>query len=186
MKRKPIIALVLTALLAAIATVLFFFPKFPIFPAAAHVKFDFSNLPGLLAGILLGPLYGVAVELIKNLIELLTTGVGSQMGFGNLMNFTVGCAFILPFSLIVRKSEKPRVVIACVTSLLIMLVVGVGMNLVITPLFFRFFLGQDLPRAMLFSVAGYATAVNAIKGAILCAAGVVFCRLKPRMQNMLG
>ena len=184
--KRNLKALIFTALLAAIATVLFFFPKFPIFPAAAHVKFDFSNIPGLLAAILLGPVYGVTVELIKNLIELITTGVGSQMGFGNIMNFTLGCAFLIPFSLIVRKESKTRLAIACVASMAIFLAVGVGMNLIFTPLFFRYFLGTELPKAMLYATVGYATGVNAIKGAILCAAGAVFCRLKPRMQKMLG
>jgi len=191
MSRNPktsrnLIALVLTALLSAIAVVLFLLLKFPVFPAAAHLKMDFSNIPSLLAGILLGPIYGVTVELIRNLIELVTMGVGTQMGFGNIMSFTLGCAFVVPFSLIVRKPGTARVAAACAASFVVLLAAGVGMNLIFTPLFFRYFLGQELPKAMLYGMIGYATALNAIKGAVLCASGVLFCRLRPKFQNMLG
>jgi len=179
-------ALVLTALLSAIAVVLFVSLTFPVFPAAPYLKMDFSNIPGLLAGILFGPLYGITVELIRNLIELITKGVVSQMGFGNIMSFTLGCAFIVPFSLIMRKPGTARVAIACATSFAILLAAGVGMNLIFTPLFYRFFLGQELPKAMLYGMVGYATALNAIKGAVLCASGVLFCRLRPKFQKMLG
>ena len=185
-KTRNLKALVLTALLSAIAVVLFLALKFSVFPAAPHLKMDFSNIPSLLAGILLGPIYGITVELIRNLIELVTMGVGTQMGFGNIMSFVLGCAFVVPFSLLMRKPSKARIALACAASFGLLLAAGIGMNLIFTPLFFRFFLGQELPKAALYSMVGYATALNAIKGVILCASGVIFCRLRPRLIKMLG
>ncbi|MDR0531591.1 MAG: ECF transporter S component [Oscillospiraceae bacterium] len=181
--------LILTSLLSAVAAALFFL-EFPLFPAAAHLKLDFSDLPALFAGILLGPGCGVAVELIKNLIELAVKGVGTQLGFGNIMNFAVGCAFVLPFALLARfrpteKRGAGRLAAACALSMFLLLAVGVGMNLVFTPLYFRSFLHIELPRAALYGAVGYATALNAIKGAILCAAGIGICGAAPRFGKFL-
>ena len=78
---KPVITtrmLVSIALCSAIAYVLMLIEiAIPIVPS--FVKFDFSDLPALICAFTFGPLAGVFVELIKNLLHLLTThtmGVG--------------------------------------------------------------------------------------------------------------
>ena len=66
------------AVLAAVASVLFFFPEIPIF---YFYQLDFSMLPALLAGFALGPLAGLFVTLIKDLTGLLhstSSGVGGR------------------------------------------------------------------------------------------------------------
>jgi riboflavin transporter FmnP len=174
--------MVLTALLAAIATALYFL-EFPLFPAASHLKLDFSDIPALLGALAFGPFAGAAIELIKNLIELLVKGAGSQMGFGNLMNFLVGCAFVLPFSALLHRRgtqseapKGPRLALACAAGLTVLIAVGLVMNYTITPLFFRHFLQIEITREAVAAVVGFATALNAIKGAVLCAFGCVFAR----------
>ena len=91
------------AMLSAMSFVLFLleFPVTP--PAMGHLKMDFSDIPALFAGVVFGPFYAVVVELVKNVLELITKGIGTQMGFGNLMNFIVGCAYVVPFSFVLRK-----------------------------------------------------------------------------------
>ena len=54
----------------------------PVVPS--FLKYDFSDLPALIAAFGVGPLAGVAVELIKNLIHLPMTATG---GVGELANF---------------------------------------------------------------------------------------------------
>lgn len=88
----------MTALLSALATVLmalsFSVPFMPSF-----IKLDFSELPALLASFSLGPLSGVSVCLIKNLVNLPLSTTG---GVGELANFLMGVTFVLPAGLIYR------------------------------------------------------------------------------------
>ena len=69
--------LTVTAMLSAVAFLLMFI-EFPI-PALipAFVKLDVSDLPELLAAFSLGPVYGVAVALLKNLLFLVLHGTSS-------------------------------------------------------------------------------------------------------------
>ena len=178
--------LVLAALLSAIALTLFFveFPLFPFVPAASFLKLDFSDIPALLGAMLLGPGWGVLIELMKNLLQLVVKGAGSQMGFGNVMNFAVGTAFILPFSLIFRRAQKRDEIakrdqiLASVTGTVSIAAVGVGMNLLIMPLYFRYFVGAQLPMSAILGVVWYATALNAVKGVILSASSLLYKPVK--------
>ena len=82
-----------TAILSAVATVLMFI-SFPIpFLIPPFVKMDFSELPALLAAFSMGPLSGVMVCLVKNLINLLFT---TTSGVGELCNFLLGVCFVIP------------------------------------------------------------------------------------------
>lgn len=92
-----------TAILAAAAAVLQLLEfSIPIIPS--FIKLDFSELPALIASFSFGPLSGVAVCLIKNLIKLSTTMTG---GIGELSNFILGCMFVIPAGLI-YKHKKTR------------------------------------------------------------------------------
>ena len=71
--RSRINAVALAAMFAAVSSVLQFF-EFPLpFIIPSFVKFDFSDLPALLASFSLGPVYGAVVCLVKNVIHLLVT-----------------------------------------------------------------------------------------------------------------
>ena len=94
-QKKSLIQIVTIAMLTAISFVLFLL-EFPLFAALSHLKLDFSDIPALFAGVGFGPFYAVIGELIKNVLELITKGIGTQMGFGNLMNFIVGFAYVVP------------------------------------------------------------------------------------------
>lgn len=160
------------AMLAAMSFVLFLleFPVTP--PAMGHLKMDFSDIPALFAGVVFGPGYAVAIELVKNVIELAVKGMGTQMGFGNLMNFIVGCAYIVPFSFVLRRKkeemkETKNILVAAFTGLITIVVVGVVANYFIAPLFFKYFLGIEIDGAGLWTAVASATALNAIKGLML-------------------
>ena len=72
----------------------------------SFIKMDFSELPALIAAFAYGPLSGVIVCLIKNLINLLSTQTG---GVGELSNFILGCAFVLPAGLIYKHKKTKKV-----------------------------------------------------------------------------
>ena len=70
-------ALVVTAMLSAVAFVLMFieFPLPMLIPS--FVKMDISDLPALLGSFALGPVYGVVIELLKNLLHIVFKGTSS-------------------------------------------------------------------------------------------------------------
>ena len=103
--QKSLVQVATIAMLTAISFVLFLL-EFPLFAALGHLKTDLSDIPALFAGIVYGPGAAVIIELLKNVIELIFKGIGTQMGFGNLMNFIVGCAYVVPFSILFRSLKK--------------------------------------------------------------------------------
>ena len=92
----------MTAVMAAVATVLMFISfKLPFMPS--FISLDFSELPALIASFTLGPLSGVAVCFVKNLVNLTQSMTG---GVGELSNFIIGSAFVLPAGLIYKKHRN--------------------------------------------------------------------------------
>ena len=89
------------AILGALSAVLF-----PLeIPIVAFYKLDFSTLPALLGAFSMGPLPGLAILLIKDLSRL---AYSSSMYVGELADFIMSAAFILPASLIYRKHAQNR------------------------------------------------------------------------------
>lgn len=170
-QKKSLIQIVAIAMLTAISFVLFLL-EFPLFAALGHLKMDLSDIPALFAGVVYGPGAAVIIELLKNVIELVFKGIGTQMGFGNLMNFIVGCAYVLPFSFIMRKNkdkmkETKTISVSGICGLLCIVIIGVGANYFVAPLFFKYFMNVELDSATLWTAVGSATALNAIKGVML-------------------
>ena len=82
--------LAVTAMLGAVSTVLMFISfNVPLMPS--FIKLDLSELPALIASFALGPLWGVCVCLIKNLINVFFSTTG---GVGELSNFILGASFV--------------------------------------------------------------------------------------------
>ena len=135
--------LTVTAMLAAVATVLMFLDfSLPLF-IPGFVKMDVSELPALLASFRLGPVYGVAVCLIKNLLNLIFHG--STGGIGELCNFLLGAAFVATAGIIYRRSKSRKTaVIGCLVGAAVMAVVSVPVNYFISyPVYAKMFGGID-------------------------------------------
>ena len=122
-----------TAVFSAVAAVLMMLSfNVPLMPS--FIKFDFSELPVLIASFAIGPLGGAAVALIKNLINLIFTTTG---GVGELSNFILSFIFAVTAGTIykhhkTRKGAAAAALIAAVT----MAVAGVFSNyFIIYPLF---------------------------------------------------
>lgn len=115
-----------TALMGAVAAVLQFF-EFPMpFIVPDFVKFDFSDLPVLMAAFLINPISGVAVCLIKNVIHLATT---NSAGIGELANFLIGAPLALAAGYIYRiKKSRLTAIIGCVVGALLMGIVSLPVN----------------------------------------------------------
>ena len=97
--------LTVTAMLSAVAFVLMFI-EFPI-PALipSFVKMDISDLPELLAAFSLGPVYGVTVTFLKNLLHILIKGTSSAY-VGELFNFLMGSVFAFTAGIIYQRKKS--------------------------------------------------------------------------------
>ena len=136
-RRLHVRELAVTAMLSAVAFVLMFL-DFPIpFLIPNFVKMDFSELPALLAAFSLGPVYGVAVCLVKNLIHLTIT---STVGAGELCNFLLGACFVFPAGLIYQRIKSRKgALLGALVGAVVMAVLSVPLNYYITyPIYTQF------------------------------------------------
>lgn len=125
-KRFNVKWLVFTALCGALSIVLAEFLKFGVPVMPGFIKFDFSDSPAMLASLTLGPVSGVFVCLIKNLFGCLTSSTGYV---GELSNFILSAALVLPAGLIARKTSKlSRAVIGCIVGSVAMALISVASN----------------------------------------------------------
>lgn len=122
------------AMLSAVAFALQFL-EFPIPIMPAFIKLDFSDLPELLAAFTYGPLAGVAVAGIKNLIHL---PLSSSMYVGELSNFLLGAALSVTAGTVYKKHKTKRgALTAAVLSAVVMGLISVPVNYwVIYPLYY--------------------------------------------------
>ena len=84
--------LTVAAMLSAVAFILMFieFPVPMLIPS--FVKMDFSDLPALLGAFALGPVYGVVISFMKNLLHIVVKGTSTAC-VGELCNFMLGAVF---------------------------------------------------------------------------------------------
>ena len=125
----------ITAILTAIAVVLQYleFPV-PMF-IPPFVKFDFSDLPAILAAFLVSPVSGVLVCLLKNVIHI---AVSQSAGVGELCNFMLGAVMVLPAWMIYKiKPSKGMAAAAMAIGSLITAIVSIFINYFITYPFYQ-------------------------------------------------
>lgn len=80
------------SVLGVISFILMFF-EFPlVWLAPSFIKLDISDLPSLLGAFSIGPMAGVIIQLLKNLLNLVLEG-STTGGVGELANFVVGSTF---------------------------------------------------------------------------------------------
>lgn len=121
-------------MLTAVAVVLQYIEiSIPIMPS--FIKLDFSDLPELIGAFAYGPLAGVIIALLKNLIHMAV----SQSGFvGELSNFILGAVFALVAGLIYKhKKTKKNAVVAGIAGAAAMAIVSLPCNyFIIYPLYY--------------------------------------------------
>ncbi|MBQ9988351.1 MAG: ECF transporter S component [Clostridia bacterium] len=109
-KQLSVKSLVFIALFAALAVLLMTF-KVPVFFAPSFYKLDFSEIPVLVSGMTMGPVPGVLVAAIKVLINFVIDGPTTG-GIGELANFLMSCAIVLPLAIIYRRKKTGRAAVA--------------------------------------------------------------------------
>lgn len=95
-----------------------------VFLAPSFYKVDLSEIPALICTFYLGPVAGVLTEFLKILIKIVLKP--STTAFvGELANFSVGCALVLPASLIYhRVRTKGGAIVGLAVGTMVMTVFG--------------------------------------------------------------
>lgn len=92
----------ITGIFSAVAIVLMYLEiALPLMPS--FLKFDFSEIPVLIAGFALGPVTAIIIELIKNMAHM---PVSQTSYVGELANFIMGCALVVPAAVIYKTMKK--------------------------------------------------------------------------------
>ena len=126
----------ITALLASISYILAFI-EFPVPLSPSFARMDLSDIPALIGAFALGPATGVIIELIKNVLQLLST---STAGVGELANFLIGASYVWIAGFIYKyKRTKKGAISAYIISSIVMGVVTTIVNyFILLPLFETF------------------------------------------------
>ena len=120
--RLSIATMTRIAILAAAASILFLIE----IPIVAFYKLDLSNIPVLLGAFSMGPMPGVIILALKSAIGLLHS---SSAGVGELADFVMGAALVIPASVIYhRNKNRKNAIIGMAIGTVCMVIVGVLMN----------------------------------------------------------
>ncbi len=130
------------AMLSAIALILMLF-EFPLWFAPPFYQIDLSEVPVLIGGFALGPVAGVLIELVKNLLKVvINTSTG---GVGEVANFVIGSAFVLPSALYYRRNKsKKGAAISMILGTISMTILGSLINAYILLPFYSKALGLPI------------------------------------------
>ncbi len=149
-KRMSVRMMTKIAMLSVISLILYFIElQVPIFPG--FLKIDLSDLPALIGAFALGPMAGIAIEAVKNILHLLRTSTG---GVGEIANFFIGIAMVVPASYIYKKHKtKVGAVLGLAVGVVIMAAMGALANYFVLIPFYTNFMPLDL-------IIGMGKAVN--------------------------
>ena len=158
-KRISVRKLTGTAMLSAIAYVLMFLDfSVPFMPS--FIKMDLSELPALIGAFAYGPVAGVVICLVKNVIHLMITTTG---GVGELSNFLLGASFVLVSGGVYRfKKSRKGALIGSVLGAFVMGIFSIIFNyFLVYPIYYNF-MPQDA------ILAAYQLIFSGVKNILQC------------------
>ena len=106
MRNNKVLQIVIIANLTALSVLFYFLLKFPlpfIFPSFLDIQF--SNLPAIIGGFILGPIGGSAIVFIRTLIKL---PFSSTAGAGEVIDLIIGLSTVLTSSIIYKRMKTKR------------------------------------------------------------------------------
>ncbi len=138
--------LTMTAMLSAVGFILMYLEiSVPFVPP--FLKLDFSELPALIGTFALGPVSGIIICLVKNVLHLLVSNSG---GIGEISNFILGVFFVLPAGLIYKKwKTKKGAFLGALAGDLLMAVVCIFSNyFIVYPIYYQVMAPEETILAM--------------------------------------
>ena len=184
-----------TGILSAVAIALMYLEiSLPLFPA--FLKFDFSEIPALLAAFSMGPFAGVMVELIKNIGHL---PASHTLMVGELANFIMGSLFVGTAGLIYRyKKTRKGAIVSMAAGTVALTASGALINYFITIPFYITVMGLSMDGIVAATRAAGNTMVsdlssliwwvfvpfNIFKGLVVSViVGVIYKKLSPLLHR---
>lgn len=134
------------SVLGALACLVMMF-QFPLPIAPAFYQLDFSEVVVLIGGFALGPWAAVCIEALKIALNLLFNST-ITWGIGELSNFLIGCALVVPATIIYQRDKSMKhALIGLFVGVISMSVLGAVINyFVIVPVYAYF---MNLPLSAL-------------------------------------
>ena len=179
------------AILTAIASILFLIE----IPVVAFYKLDLSNIPVLLGTFSMGAVPGLIILFLKSAIGLLHS---SSAGVGELADFIMGAALILPAALIYHRNKtRKSAIIGMLIGTLCTAIAGVLVNkFIMLPFYMGAFhidmqgildfarvTGVDTEWKLLLLITG---PFNLLKGTVLCiVTGLIYKPLSPILHEKI-
>ncbi|ELH0985319.1 ECF transporter S component [Staphylococcus pseudintermedius] len=180
MKQKQTKRMITVGMLSAIAIVLTFI-KFPLPFLPPYLTIDFSDAPALLATFTLGPVAGLLVELIKNLLNFF---FNLSDPVGPIANFLAGASLLLVSYGIYRNYQSTKhLILGLITGTIVMTIVLAVMNyFVLLPLYGMIMNLTDIANNLKLIIAAGIIPFNIIKGALI---SIIFILLYQRIGHNL-
>jgi riboflavin transporter FmnP len=103
----------------------------------SFIKFDFSDLPALIGAFSLGPVCGIIIQFIKNLLH---ASISTTSFVGELSNFLLGSVFVGSAGLIYKfRKTKKGAAAASLIGALLMAVAALPLNyFIVYPFYYNF------------------------------------------------
>lgn len=180
------------AILAALASILFLLE----IPVVAFYKLDLSNIPVLMGAFSMGTVPGLVILVLKSLIGLTHS---SSAGVGELADFLMGAALIIPAALMYhREKTRKNAILGMILGTVCMAAVSVLANKWIMLPFYMGAFHMDMQGILNFAnVAGIdsewklllliTAPFNLLKGAVLSlVTGLIYKPLSPLLHEKRG
>lgn len=143
MKDTKLRKLIAIGMLGAISFILMLF-NFPLPPFPAFLQVDFSDVPALIATIIMGPMAGIAVELLKNFLDWIFSGSPTGVPVGHLANFATSVLFILPVYFVYKRLLNAKGLTLGLVAGTVSMAVGMSiLNYILFLPMYTYFLGME-------------------------------------------
>ncbi len=146
MKNKKLIDYISKiSIFSALSFILYLFPKFPLPFFPSFLEIQFSNLPAILGGFVLGPLGGALIVIVRFALKLIF-GMSSTAGVGETADLLLGLCVVLSSSFIYKYNKNKRGgVLALVCAIVVWTISSILVNYFINiPFFVKAYFGGDI------------------------------------------
>ena len=179
--------LIAIAMLSSVSFVLMLL-AFPLPVLPAYLKVDFSDIPALIAAITMGPIAGILVALLKNVLDWLFSGSPTGVPVGHMANFVTSILFLTPVYVIYRKASSSKGIMYGLFSGTVSMAIGMSvLNYFVFLPMYSYFLnfpmetGTALFNTIIFGILPF----NLIKGILVTIVMIVlFKRMKPLLDKV--
>ncbi|OKL38014.1 ECF transporter S component [Domibacillus mangrovi] len=182
MKKNKVRVLTMLGLLSTISYLLMLI-NFPIPPFPPFLMIDFSDIPALIAAVVFGPIAGITVEFLKNVLNFIMIGSPTGVPVGHLANFVAGVTFILPVYYVYKRFESKKAMpFAILTGVIFMSVMMSVLNYYVILPAYTLFLGSpamsgpEMRQMIVTSILPF----NIVKGMIV---GIVYYMIFVRLNS---